>query len=172
MREVGLLAVESDPRGGPGRPQHRYSLSPDSPGFGLEPPSFPLLARMLLRLAEATGAGPSEALDVGRDQGLADAEVWAGAACVHAVTGQLEGLGFDPEVVEEGGEVTVAFTHCPFRDLAEARPDLVCSLHRGLVEGLVDGVGGGVVTGFGTLVDRHPCRVQLRLDEPIAEPAR
>ena len=49
MREVGLLAVESDPRGGPGRPQHRYSLAPDSPGLGLEPPSFPMMARMLLR---------------------------------------------------------------------------------------------------------------------------
>src|SRR3954451_22016467 len=73
MREVGLLSVESDPRGGPGRPQHRYSLAPDSPGLGLEPPSFPMVARMLLRMAEATGAGAEEARNAGRDQGLSDA---------------------------------------------------------------------------------------------------
>ena len=38
---------------------------------------------------------------------------------------------------------TVAFTHCPFRDLAETHPELVCSLHRGLVEGFVAEVSGG-----------------------------
>src|SRR4051795_4479424 len=85
MREVGLLAVESDARGGPGRPQHRYSLAPDSPGLGLEPPSFPMVARMLLRLASATGAGAEEALDAGREQGRADAPALAGRRCLAAV---------------------------------------------------------------------------------------
>ena len=51
MREVGLLAVETDARGAVGRPQHRYSLAADAPSLGLEPATFPVLARMLLRLA-------------------------------------------------------------------------------------------------------------------------
>ena len=55
----------------------------------------------------------------------------------------------------------MAFTHCPFRDLAEAHPDLVCSLHRGLVEGLVEGCGGLAVGQFHPLVDRTPCQVDL-----------
>ena len=177
MREVGLLAVESDPRGGPGRPQHRYSLAPDSPGLGLEPPSFPMMARMLLALAEATGAGAEEARNAGRDQGQADAPALAGRSCLAAVEARMAALGFDPAVAAEDGFASVAFAHCPFRELAERRPDLVCNLHRGLVEGLVDGVGGGAVEGFGTLVDRDPCRVDLvltdgtndldRADEPL-----
>jgi predicted ArsR family transcriptional regulator len=164
MREVGLLAVESNPGGGPGRPQHRYSLAPDSPGLGLEPPSFPMIARMLLRLAEATGAGAEEARDTGRDQGLADAPALARRGCLAAVEARMAELGFDPAVAAEDDVATVAFAHCPFRELAERRPDLICNLHRGLVEGLVAGVGGGAVEGFGTLVDRDPCRVDLRLD--------
>jgi hypothetical protein len=37
----------------------------------------------------------------------------------------------------------------------------VCNLHRGLVEGFVEAVGGAGIQGFGTLVDRAPCRVAL-----------
>ena len=59
-----------------------------------------------------------------------------------------------------------AFAHCPFRELAEANPDLVCGLHRGLVEGFVEMVGGGEVVAFRTLVDRDPCQVEL-----VVEPA-
>jgi predicted ArsR family transcriptional regulator len=77
------------------------------------------------------------------------------------VVDRLATLGFDPAVVTTEGGVTVAFTHCPFRDLAEAHPELVCSLHRGLVEGLVREVGGGEVSAFRDLVDRDPCQVDL-----------
>ena len=57
---------------------------------------------------------------------------------------------------------TIAFTHCPFRELAEANPDLVCSLHRGLVEGFVDARGDGEVLEFHDLVDRTPARSRSR----------
>ncbi len=166
MREVGLLVVAAAPGGGPGRPQHRYSLASDAPGLGLEPRSFPVLARMLLTLAGASGMGSTEAVEAGRDQGRADGARWGGRSCLSAVTARLADLGFDPAVVVDGDNATVAFTHGPFRELAEARPDLICGLHRGLVEGLADEVGGGEVTDFGSLVDRDPCRVELRLDAP------
>ncbi len=170
MREVGLLTVESDPRGSVGRPQHRYRLAPDAPSLGFEPPSFPALARMLLTLAGSAGAGAEEAAEAGREQGRADARGWAASPCLAAVTGQLATLGFDPAVADGDGAATIAFTHCPFRELAERRPDLVCSLHRGMIEGLVDQLGGGRVERFGSLVDRTPCQVELSLgDAPGAE---
>ena len=171
MRDVGLLQVQTDARGGVGRPQHLYSLATDAPSLGLEPASFPTLARMLLRLAAATGADAGDAVDVGRDQGRVDGERLARRGCLGAVASQLATMGFDPAVEvgedpsDEATIASIAFAHCPFRDLAEQRPDLLCSLHRGLIEGVVQEVGGGEVVEFGSLVDRSPCQVQIRLDE-------
>jgi predicted ArsR family transcriptional regulator len=162
MRDVGLLQVESSARGGVGRPQHRYSLSPDAPSLGLEPSPFPTLARMLLQAASAAGIDRGELADAGRAQGAADAEQWPDDVDVlDALIVEQAKLGFDPAVIELDASATMAFTHCPFRDLAEAHPDLVCALHRGLVEGLVSCLGGARVARFGSLHDREPCQVDL-----------
>jgi predicted ArsR family transcriptional regulator len=164
MRDVGLLDVQSDNRGAVGRPQHRYSLAADAPSLGLEPPTFALLARMLLRAAGLAGTGSDDAADAGREQGRADAARSVGRPCVDALVRELDRLGFDPTVAGDEAGATVAFAHCPFRELAEANPDLVCSLHRGLIEGFVETVGGAEVQAFRTLVDRDPCQVELLVD--------
>ena len=161
MREVGLLDVSTDARGGVGRPQHRYFLAPDAPSLGLEPPAFPVLARMLVELASAVGAGSDDAAEAGRRQGEVAAAELAGLPCLDALVYELARLGFDPAVASDDEGTTVAFTHCPFGELAEQHPELVCHLHRGLVEGLVAGLDGPAVERFGTLVDRSPCRVEL-----------
>jgi predicted ArsR family transcriptional regulator len=162
MREVGLLEVHADSRGTVGRPQHRWSLAADAPSLGLEPPAFPLLARMLVRAAARVGATPADAVEAGREQGAAAAPArTGGAGAVPALVAELDRLGFDPAVAEDGNATTVAFAHCPFRELAEAAPELVCNLHRGLVEGFVDATGGGTVVAFHTLVDRDPCSVAI-----------
>jgi predicted ArsR family transcriptional regulator len=166
MRDVGLLDVEIDSRGTVGRPQHRYAIAADAPGLGLEPPAFPLLARMLTAVAAAAGVGADEIADVGREQGRAAAArrpETSAEACVDALVSELQDLGFDPAVGVEPDEtgVTVAFTHCPYRELAEAYPELVCHLHRGMVEGFVEFAGGADVAHFGTVADRRPCQVVL-----------
>jgi predicted ArsR family transcriptional regulator len=175
MREVGLLQVETESRGEVGRPQHRYSLSPEAPSLGFEPPAMPLMARMLVGVAAASGAGRDEAIEIGRQQGRAAAAAVEAAAvvaelddpedraavCLAALVDELARVGFDPAVAEDADGVVIAFTRCPFADLAEVHPELVCNLHRGLVEGFVDAVRGSSVEDFGTLVDRAPCRVVL-----------
>jgi predicted ArsR family transcriptional regulator len=163
MREVGLLEVEAEPRGGVGRPQHRYSLAADAPALGLEPSPFPTLARMLVRLAAAGGIDLAEAVDIGRDQGAHDGGLWPeDTPSLEALIVEQARLGFDPAVVEHGsGAASMAFAHCPFRDLAEEHPDLICGLHCGLVAGLVDACGDRGVVRFGTIVDREPCQVDL-----------
>ncbi|MGH9276826.1 MAG: helix-turn-helix transcriptional regulator [Acidimicrobiales bacterium] len=171
MRDVGLLDVEIDNRGSVGRPQHRYSLAADAPSLGLEPPAFPLLARLLTRVAAQAGVEPDDAAGAAVDSGRAIAAVHgvrathAGrpprSACIEALTAALAELGFDPAVATEGDLTTIAFTHCPYRELAEAHPELVCHLHRGLIEGFVEEIGGASVERFGTLADREPCQVEL-----------
>jgi predicted ArsR family transcriptional regulator len=186
MRDVGLLQVEAEGRGAVGRPHHRYSLAPDAPAIGLEPPAMPLLARLLVEVAAAAGAGPEEAAEIGRGQGREAAErLRAGllaldertgldeltgpdggqddpaSNCIAALVAELDHLGYDPELAADDAGVTVAFAHCPFANLAESHPEIVCHIHRGLVEGFVGALGGVEVTRFGTLVDRAPCRVEL-----------
>jgi predicted ArsR family transcriptional regulator len=165
MRDVGLLEVETETTGAVGRPQHRYSLAPDAPSLGLEPATFRVLARMLLRLAGSARLAAEDAVEAGREQGEVDGIEWQDVDCLDALLAELDALGFDPAVVGDADQATVAFTHCPFRDLAEAEPDLVCGLHRGLVEGFVRvaGVAETRVTAFHTLLDRTPCQVSLAL---------
>jgi predicted ArsR family transcriptional regulator len=163
MREVGLLAVHTDNRGSVGRPQNRYALAPDAPSLGLEPPAFPVLARMLNEVAAAAGAPPDLSAEAGAEQGRILAGRAPRASCIAAVTAMLTELGFDPAVVEEGGLATIAFTHCPYADLAAAHPEVVCHLHRGLVEGFVESIGGASVDRFRTLADRDPCQVELSI---------
>ncbi len=165
MREAGLLDLEIDANGGVGRPQHRYRLAMQAPSLGLEPAVFPIATRMLLRMAAAAGLGAAEAIEVGRDQGLGDGSPAASqSACVEAVQSRLAELGFDPTSVPTDEGVTMAFGHCPFRDLAEANPDLVCGLHQGLVEGLVEVAATGAASRFRGLVDRNPCQVDVLTD--------
>jgi predicted ArsR family transcriptional regulator len=164
MREVGLLDVRTEVRSGVGRPQHLYSISSDAPSLGLEPPTFPMLAQMLVSLAARAGANGDDAAEVGREQGRLDALTRTDAAsCLEALVAQLDSLGFDPAVegTDDGEVAVVAFAHCPFRELAEAHPELVCSLHRGLVEGFVGGFGGGEVEEFHSIVHREPCQVTI-----------
>jgi predicted ArsR family transcriptional regulator len=161
MRELGLLEQRVDSRGGVGRPQHLYTLAADAPSLGLEPRVMPLVARMLLRVASEAGVTGDDAVDVGREHGHDAARVWRGTAPGRALLGELTRLGFDPEIADGDDCLTIGFMQCPFRDLAEANPAVVCGLHRGLVEGFVEEMGDAQVLSFRSLVDRDGCQVDI-----------
>jgi len=164
MREAGLVEVRTGAPTGVGRPQHRYSLAAEAPAPAPEPPSYPMLAGMLVELAERTGVSGEAAAVVGREQGRVDAATYAAApSCLEALVDRLDRLGFEPSVAADasGETAVIAFAQCPFRDLAEAHPDLVCALHRGLVEGFVAEMGDASLGPFHTLVHRDPCQVSL-----------
>ena len=74
-----------------------------------------------------------------------------------ALAGEMDRLGFEPETRAPVGKTSdMAFTHCPFRELAEAYPELVCNLHRGISEGIVAEVGGGSSRGVRDVVRPGP----------------
>jgi predicted ArsR family transcriptional regulator len=168
MREAGLVEVESVHRGTVGRPQHVYSLSAEAPGLAFDPPAHALLAGLLAGIAERAGAISEDAVTIGRSWGRDTARRTTGrrtraGSCIRALTEEMARLGFDPEPDGNGRETTIAFAHCPFRELAEAYPELVCNLHRGICEGIVDVVGGGTVDEFSTLYDQAPCEVTVAI---------
>ena len=161
LREAGLVEVEPVHRGTVGRPTHVYSLAPGAPGLGFDPPSYTLLSGLLAALAERVGADGGEATEIGRAWGSEAGRRTRTRSCVKALSVEMSRLGFEPVVETAGDTVDMAFMHCPFRELAEAYPELVCNLHRGISEGIIGAVGGGTVDEFATLYDRDPCRVAV-----------
>ena len=171
LREAGLVDVEAVHRGTVGRPQHLYFLAAGAPGLGFDPPAHALLAGLLAMMAERVGADATDAAATGRAWG---AERGARARTrngLQALEMELGRLGFEPASeptamaptgkAGSGACTRIEFLHCPFRELAEAYPELVCNLHRGLCEGVVDAVGGGTVEEFATLYDPEPCHVTV-----------
>jgi predicted ArsR family transcriptional regulator len=166
LREAGLVEVEPVHRGTVGRPQHVYSLAPGAPGLGFDPPSYTLLAGLMATLAERVGADADDAAATGHAWGVETGRRTRSRSCAKALSAEMKRLGFDPSTREQGGITDIAFLHCPFRELAEAYPELVCNLHRGICEGVADAVGGGRVEEFATLYDRDPCRVTVAAEVP------
>jgi predicted ArsR family transcriptional regulator len=167
MRDVGLLEQRTVNDGGVGRPHHRFSLAADAPSLGLEPPASMSLASMLLDVAATSGADNVDACEAGRQQGIRDgARYGSSTDGLSVLVGELDRMGFDPQVVADADTddaVTIGFAHCPFADSAQVNPEIVCGLHHGLVEGVLQTRGGCRVTEFCTLVDREPCQVTLEL---------
>jgi predicted ArsR family transcriptional regulator len=161
LREAGLVEVDSVHRGTVGRPQHVYSLASTAPTLTFDPPAHALLSGLLAMLAEELGADSDDAAAIGRAWGARSVQRTRSQSCVGELESQLTALGFDPELAERPGGAEIAFLQCPFRELAEAYPELVCHLHRGICEGVVGQVGGGNVEEFATLYDPEPCRVVL-----------
>lgn len=170
LREVGLVDAEAIHRGTVGRPQHLYFLAAGAPGLGFDPPAHALLAGLLAALAERVGADPDDAADTGHAWGVEAGSRTRSSSCLNALESELGRLGFEPSVGPgdgpSEGRTRIEFLHCPFRELAEAYPELVCNLHRGLCEGVVDRVGGGTVEEFATLYDPEPCHVTVAVGYP------
>jgi predicted ArsR family transcriptional regulator len=165
LRDVGIVDVEAVHRGTVGRPQHLYFLADGAPGVGFDPPAHALLAGLLASLAERVGADPIDAAAAGRAWGAEVGIRTRSRSCLRSLEQELHRLGFEPSTGPgdgpSEGDARIEFLHCPFRELAEAYPELVCNLHRGLCEGVVNQVGGGRVEEFATLYDPEPCHVTV-----------
>lgn len=162
LREAGLVDVEAIHRGTVGRPQHLYSLAAGAPGLGFDPPAHALLAGLLAAMAEQMGANAEAAKATGRAWGVEAGKRTPSRSCLGSLAAELARLGFEPAADEDlgpDGTARIDFLHCPFRELAEAYPELVCNLHRGLCEGVVNQTGEGSVVGFSTLYEPDPCHV-------------
>jgi predicted ArsR family transcriptional regulator len=72
--------------------------------------------------------------------------------------------GFDPRFRRAArGTVEVSMRDCPFRDLLDDHRDLVCSVHRGLVEGMLDALRPPLaLVSFEPLAERTVCRLVAR----------
>jgi predicted ArsR family transcriptional regulator len=135
LEDAGLVSSHADHRGTPGRPRRvwmRARLADHD-----EAGEYRALARALVSVVAGRPEAVSHAEAAGRAWGRRVARQAEPAADgVDAVTAVLGEHGFEPEA--DG--LDVRMRRCPFADVAHESPEVVCGLHRGLVEGVLDAV--------------------------------
>jgi len=164
LEEAGLVSHQVRKTTGVGRPQTLYRAVEPA---GDEGRDFRLLAEMLSGLLRtkrdidrATGlarewgqylvaqGGPKPGVRLPARQNLARLQEAMAKA------------GFEPRFRRTGRSVEVNLRACPFRDLADEYRDLVCSLHRGLVEGMLGGLKPAMaLREFKPFAERGVCRL-------------
>ena len=139
LGDAGLVTAAAETRSLPGRPRMLYRLGRSEPhGSGDE---YRLLASVLADTLSRDPAGTEGCETAGRAWG---AGLVAGrreeTSAVGAVVELLAAQGFEPHAREQAIEMT----RCPFHDLAEANPRVVCAVHRGLIDGALGELGSSL----------------------------
>lgn len=149
LREAGWVSARALPSSGPGRPRLAFAATEIVPD-GTHPGAYRLLARVLTASLQERDDGPERATSAGRAAGreLVEGRGPRTQRAEHrrgAVLTLLDRLGFAPRSAGDmapGGPEVVEFHHCPFRDLAANSSPIVCSIHRGILEGAFEQLGG------------------------------
>lgn len=142
--EQGLAQRHAEERGTPGRPRIRYVATASDDPEGVR--SYGLLAEMLVGLVRGLDPESGAAAEAGRAWGrhLVDRAAPSEHVDADEALARLDALmaavGFAPETIEEGAP-EVRLHHCPFLEVATASPEIVCAMHRGLIEGALGELG-------------------------------
>jgi predicted ArsR family transcriptional regulator len=140
--ETGLAERHVEERNQPGRPRMVYQAAAVDTSAGQR--SYQLLATMLTTLVAGELPQPRQAaIAAGQEWGRYLAERPAPAERVDAedgirrLTTVLADAGFAPGAVDDAGSPVIPLRHCPFREIAQQHADVVCSLHLGLMQGVL-----------------------------------
>lgn len=129
-------------RRGPGRPPLMFRAVPQMDRGGTR--HYRMLAEMLVFGLAAQTDSSARAVAVGRAWGerlegpVADIGSEGGVNSVDHLVGVLDAIGFEPERRTVDGEQQLGLRHCPFLELAERQPNVVCRVHLGLMRGALE----------------------------------
>jgi len=136
LQQEGLVSRERRrlPRG---RPQDVWSIAPDARPGGGPPRAYEDLSRWLAAAVTPSGARLREVEATGREigRGLAPR---GRAPLAEAMRTTLSALGFDPMVESTPDGLSCTLGNCPYREAVKQNQEMVCTLHRGITEGLLE----------------------------------
>lgn len=169
--DAGLAERAAEERGQPGRPRMVYRSEPaDVPP---DQRSYRLLTQMLTTLVVDVLPQPERAaVQAGEVWGHYLADRPAPLQKVDADEGirrlsaVLADAGFAPGVVADADAPVIPLRHCPFREIAEQHREVVCSLHLGLMRGVLAEVRAPVTaTRLDPFVEPSLCLAHLASTE-------
>jgi predicted ArsR family transcriptional regulator len=80
------------------------------------------------------------------------------------LVGVLDEFGFAPERRRSGGEQQIGLRHCPFLELTETRADVVCPIHLGLMQGVLESAAAPIgVARLDAFVEPDLCLAHLSM---------
>jgi predicted ArsR family transcriptional regulator len=174
LEEVGLISSAARRGTTVGRPQTMYQVVEQE---SLEGRDYRLLAEILAgvvrghRTRERAGSLAREwgAYLITRDVPKPGSRP-PSARSLAILQEALARAGFDPRFRRAGlGAVEITMRDCPFRDLLGEHRDLVCGIHRGLLEGMLAELRPPMrITDFAPMVDRGICRLSARGIRPAS----
>jgi predicted ArsR family transcriptional regulator len=140
LEEAGLIAGESRPAAGPGRPGVQYRLTERGELLDMD---FMGLAELLAAALVRAGVAPEQLRDMGREWGRYLAGRPGPFDPRERLPEILARLGYDAGVA--GGEVRL--TRCPCPLIAPDRPRTICELATGVVDGVLGAAGSPLRAG-------------------------
>jgi predicted ArsR family transcriptional regulator len=176
--EQGLVERAIEERDVPGRPRTLYTATADSARTGRR--SYRLLAEILTSyLATHTKQPARAALDAGEAWGRFLTQRPApfrrvdAAAATRQLVETLDDIGFAPEAVTAGRERKILLHHCPFREAAEEHRDVVCTVHLGLMRGMLTELDAPIeAEGLDPFVEPNLCITRLTPRPRAGSPSR
>lgn len=162
----GLAERRTEEAAGPGRPRILYSAR----SRAADVRSYRLLARMLAELVAALDPKGASAAAAGRMwghhlvDGPAPGEDLDADEALRRLQELMAQVGFEPELLD-GGEPRVRIHHCPFHEVAQEKPGVVCAVHLGLMQGALEELRAPLeVVGLDPFVTGQECLARLERD--------
>jgi predicted ArsR family transcriptional regulator len=140
MVRAGLLKRDHLARGH-GRPPYRWSVAEDALPAGRPPTAYRELAQWLVQLVSADSHGVERVHQTGREIGKTLAPNDPDGLAPNQTLGAVfSAMGFRPTQTNDpsAGCVTFCLCNCPYREAVHKNQTLVCELHKGITEGLVE----------------------------------
>lgn len=161
LHDAGLVDEQIESRQRPGRPRLLYRVAPEAAGSWGTTGPFELLASAL---AEALGSGESPyqvGVRLGRQRAAQLQPRARNTDPAELVRIEMLERGFRPTFKRNGQRLEYSLQRCPFSSAAERNPQVVCELHRGLMDGLAQGLDRpvAVVEFTPRRTRRQACRV-------------
>ena len=153
LRDAGLVQAIPERRHGRGRPSIVHRLTGEGIARGHD--EYRLLATMLTDVVATDSGGGPRAYEAGVRWGRHLQQAEPDASLAHL----LDRQGFAAE--QRGGEVEMR--RCPFYALAESSPQVICTLHHGIIDGALAEAGSGqIVERLDPFVEPGLCVARLR----------